>query len=75
MTCGQLRNTQRYQKYVWLVRAFFYRVSYIFKPTVSGITLLGKVGQILPTYTVGYKNPINDHLVPTIYSSDRYFGL
>ena len=23
LTCGQLRNTQRYQKYVWLVRAFF----------------------------------------------------
>ena len=23
LTCGQLRNTQRYQKYVWFVRAFF----------------------------------------------------
>ena len=36
LTCGQLRNTQRYQKYVRLVRAFFVAFrKYMFKPTVS----------------------------------------
>ena len=33
LTCGQFRNTQRYQKYDQLVQAFF-RVSYMFRPTV-----------------------------------------
>ena len=32
--CGQLRNGHGYQKYHWLVRSFFLRVSDWFKPTV-----------------------------------------
>ena len=34
----------------------------------SGITLWGRAGQILPTSTVGYINPLNDLLVLRIYS-------
>ena len=35
LTCGQLRNAPRYKKYFQLVRAFFFWVSDIFKPTVN----------------------------------------
>ena len=34
LTCGQLRNIQRYQKYAWLVRPIFFRVTHMFEPTV-----------------------------------------
>ena len=34
----------------------------------SEITLWGRAGQILPTSTVGYINPLNDLLVLRIYS-------
>ena len=33
-TCGKVRNVQRYQKYVVLLRSFIFIVSDIFKPTV-----------------------------------------
>ena len=29
LTCGQLRNIQRYQKYVWHVRAFFLSYAHV----------------------------------------------
>ena len=34
----------------------------------SGITLWGRAGQILPTSSVGYINPLNDLFVLRIYS-------
>ena len=34
-TCGKVRNVQRYQKYVVLLRSFIFIVSDIFKPTVN----------------------------------------
>ena len=40
MACGQLRNVQRYQKHVPLVRWFIFRVSYMFKPTVGTATII-----------------------------------
>ena len=43
LTCGQLRNTQRYQKYVWN----FFRVSCMLKPTVKSSNIL-----ISENYTV-----------------------
>ena len=33
-TCGKVRNVQRYQKYVVILRSFIFIVSDIFKPTV-----------------------------------------
>ena len=34
-TCGKVRNVQRYQKYVVILRSFIFIVSDIFKPTVN----------------------------------------
>ena len=35
LACGQLKNVQRYQKHVLLVRWFIFRVSYMFEATVG----------------------------------------
>ena len=43
-TCGKVRNVQRYQKYVVLLRSFIFIVSDIFKPTVL-FFYLDKEGQ------------------------------
>ena len=40
-TCGKVRNVQRYQKYVVLLRSFIFIVSDIFKPTVCSLNTFG----------------------------------
>ena len=42
-TCGKVRNVQRYQKYVVILRSFIFIVSNIFKPTVSTLWLVSLI--------------------------------